>query len=108
MAGGTPAITPTSVGGVSVGLTKAAYKRMLGKPYRVDFLENDYSRLVFTKRKMDVYFHGKMDAGVVVGTWNPRLKTAEAIGPCSTVRSLKAAYGSRLRRVFEGTAPVGY
>jgi hypothetical protein len=108
LAGGGPAITSTSLGGVKVGLTKAAYKRILGKPYRVDYLENDYSRLVFTKRKMDVYFHGKRDFGVVVGTWNLRNKTAEGIGPCSTVRSLKAAYGSRLRRVFEGTSAVGY
>jgi hypothetical protein len=108
LAGGAPAITPTTLGGAKVGLTKAAYKRILGKPYRIDYLENDYSRLVFTKRKMDVYFHGKQDAGVVVGTWNPRYKTAQGIGPCSTVRALKAGYGSRLRRVFEGTAPVGY
>ncbi len=108
LAGAQAAITPTSIAGAKVGLTRAAYGRILGKPVMVEYLENDYSRLVFTRRKIEVYFQGKVDAGVVVGTWNRAYRTAEGIGPCSTVKALKAAYGGRLARVFVGGSLAGY
>ena len=108
LAVGPAAVTPTSIGGAPVGLTKAAYKRILGKPVMVEYLENDYSRLVFTKREVEVYFHGKTDAGVVVGTWNRSYQTAEGIGPCSPVKALRAAYGKRLSRALVGGSFAGY
>ncbi len=102
------AITPASVAGARVGLTHAAYKRIFGAPATVEFLENDYSRLVFTRRKVEVYFHGKVDAGVVVGTWNRSYQTTEGIGPCTAVKALLDAYGARLARALVGGSFAGY
>ena len=107
-AGAQAAISPTSIAGAKVGMTHAAYKRILGRPVTVEHLENDYSRLVFTKRKAEVYFHGKVDAGVVVGTWNRAYRTAAGIGPCSTASALRAAYGRQLVRVLVGGSLAGY
>jgi hypothetical protein len=44
-----------------------------------------------------VYFKGLTDTAVEVTTWNRTFKTAEGVGPCTTVAQLKKAYGSRLR-----------
>ena len=68
-AGRVPAIESSSIAGARTGLTKAAYKRLLGGPVLVEHLENGYSRLVFTRQRIEVYFHGRADSGVVVGTW---------------------------------------
>lgn len=104
----TAVIEPSSIAGAKTGLTKAAYKLLLGKPVSVEYLENDYSRLYFPRRKMEVYFHGNVNAGVVVGTWNRAYRTAKDIGPCSSVSALRAAYGSRLARVLVGGSLAGY
>jgi hypothetical protein len=108
LAGAQTAITPTSIAGARPGLTHAAYKRILGKPVLVESLENNYSRLVFNRRKVEVYFHGTANTGVVVGTWNRSYRTADGIGPCSTVAALKAAYGHRLTHVIVGGSFAGY
>jgi hypothetical protein len=108
LAGRTAAIEPSSIAGAKTGLTKSAYKRLLGRPVVVEYLENDYSRLVFTRRKIEVYFHGKSDSGVVVGTWSRAYRTAKGVGPCSTVAALRAAYGTRLARVLVAGSRAGY
>jgi hypothetical protein len=108
LAGEGAAVTPASIAGARVGLTHAAYKRIFGPPATVEFLENAYSRLVFTRQKVEVYFHGKIDAGVVVGTWNRSDRTAEGIGPCSAVKALQDAYGARLARALVGGSFAGY
>jgi hypothetical protein len=92
-------IQPTSIAGAKVGLHASAYKRLFGTPVRKDVLRfpTNWTRLVFTKRKVAVYFppNGK---AVEVATWNAADKTARGIGPCSTISRLKAAYGRRLKR----------
>src|SRR5260221_8890575 len=102
------AVTPDSIGGAKVGLTHSAYKRIFGAPVTVEYLENDYSRLVFTRREVEVYFHGKVDAGVVVGTWNRTYRTAEGVGSCSPVKALTDTYGARLTRALVGGSFPGY
>jgi hypothetical protein len=101
-------VSPAAIGGARVGLSHAAYTRIFGPPATVEFLENAYSRLVFTRRQVEVYFHGKIDAGVVVGTWNRSDRTAEGIGPCSAVKTLQDAYGARLARALVGGSFAGY
>jgi hypothetical protein len=83
-------IQPASIAGARLGLPAAAYKQLLGRPVRKDVLENNYSRLVFTKRKLEVYFKGTVDKGVEITTWNKAYKTGAGIGPCSSVAQLKA------------------
>ena len=98
-AGAGTSITQNSVAGAKLAMPASAYKRLFGKPVRKDVLrypKNDW-RLVFTKRKIAVYFTQPGKA-FVISTWNRRDKTAAGISPCSTVTQLKAAYGSRLKR----------
>jgi hypothetical protein len=95
----TATIQPTSIAGAKVGLHASAYKRLFGTPVRKDVLRypTNWTRLVFTKRKVAVFFppNGK---AVEVATWNANDKTARDIGPCSTISRLKTAYGTRLKR----------
>ena len=102
-------ITPTSIVGAKLGLGKAAYKRLLGSRVRFEAAgggkvnepgfqdPQNYTRLVFAKRKMDVYFQDGVDHAIEITTWNKAYRTAEGVGPCSTLAQLKAAYGSRLK-----------
>jgi hypothetical protein len=92
-------VTPTSVAGVKLGLRASAYKRLFGRPVRKDALRfpTKWTRLVFTKRKVAVFFPPNAKA-VQVATWNPHDKTARGIGTCSSISQLKAAYGKKLKR----------
>jgi hypothetical protein len=102
-------ITATSIAGAKLGLGKVAYKKLLGAPVRFqaalggDMGEggfqqpSDYTRLVFTKRKMDVYFQGGVDHAIMITTWNRSYRSAEGVGPCSTLAQVKKAYGKRLK-----------
>ena len=108
-AGTTAAITPTSISGARLGLGAAAYKRVLGKPYRFEAAKggdftlpgfqqpSNYTRIVFPARKMNVYFEGGIDKAIQITTWNKAYRTAEGVGPCSTFAQVKVAYGARLK-----------
>ena len=100
----TPSITQTAIAGAKLGLPASAYKQLLGPPVTTargthadPIHPDDYSRLVFHKRKLSVYFVDGEDKGVLITTWNRRYKTAAGIGPCSTIRRAKAVYGKRLK-----------
>lgn len=100
----TPAqISQTSIAGAKLGLSASAYKHLLGKPVRYEipprgFQDPDnYTRLVFTKRKVAVYFKNGVDKGVEITTWNKAYKTAAGVGPCSTVEELKVAHGKSVK-----------
>jgi hypothetical protein len=100
-----PVITQESIAGAKLGLTASAYKQLLGKPvhkYRGTpgnpGQPEDRWRLVFPKRKVSVYFVDGTNAGTEVSTWNKAYKTAAGIGPCSTIKQLKRAYGKRLKQ----------
>ena len=92
-------ITQTSVAGARLGLHPSAYTRLFGKPVRKDVLRypTNYTRLVFTKRKVAVIFPPNGRA-IEITTWNKADKTAKRIGPCSTIKQLKAVYGPKLKR----------
>lgn len=103
-----PTIKPTSIAGAKLGLRAKAYKKLLGKPMRRDVLRAPccptppWTRLVFTKRKIGVYLNPKGKA-VIVTTWNKNDKTAEGIGPCSSIAEAKSTYGSRFQPTESGT-----
>ncbi len=96
-AGTKPSITPSSIAGAKLGLKASAYKKLFGKPVRKDVLRfpTHWTRLVFTKRRIGVYLNPKGRA-VVVTTWNRKDKTAEGVGPCSSIDELKTRYGDAL------------
>lgn len=106
VAGSSPSISSTSIAGANRGLTTAAYKRLLGGPSHLEAAKDGsltgfeqpegWTRLVFPKRKLQIYFNGGVKS-VVVTTWNKAYKTPAGIGPCSTVEQLKKAYGRKIR-----------
>lgn len=89
-------------------MTKAKATALMTKPLRADLLEDGYQRSVSTKQKVEVYFRKGTPGVAVVTTWNRRLKTAEGIGPCSTVASLKKAYGARLKPFRQSSKTYAY
>jgi hypothetical protein len=99
-----PTIKPTSIAGAKLGLRAKAYKKLFGKPVRRDVLRfpTNWTRLVFTKRKIGVYLNLRGRA-VVVTTWSKTDKTAEGIGPCSSIEEAKSTYGSRFQPTDSGT-----
>ena len=108
-AGTKPAIMPTSIAGARLGLGANAYKALYGKPYHFEAAKggdftlpgfqqpSDYTRIVFPKRKTDVYFKDGIDKAIEIVTWNKAYRTAGGAGPCSTFAQLKKAYGSKAK-----------
>jgi hypothetical protein len=103
-----PAITATSIAHAKLAQGKTGYTRVLGGHFRFETAgggssptgfeqPGNYTRLVFPKRKMYVYFKDGVDRAIQITTWNKAYRTAEGVGPCSTVAELKKAYGSRLK-----------
>jgi hypothetical protein len=103
-----PTITQTKIAGATLDLKDSAYRRIwkaAGALLPLKFPEH-YARHEFPTRKTAVYFDsddvqgailpGKVTA-VEVTTWNRSDRTAEGVGPCSTVDELKRAYGARLK-----------
>jgi serine/threonine-protein kinase len=112
-------ITPTSIAGASLGHPSAAYVRAFGRPSSADplgFGENEVKQ-PFPARGVDV-FYAKHAKGAVfrlgnapaveINTWNRADRTAEGVGPCSTLAELKAVYGSRLRPQSGSNVAGGY
>jgi hypothetical protein len=118
------AITPSLIARAKLGLGKVAYTKLLGAPVRYQAAgggtiqepgfqaPQNYTRLVFAKRKMDVYFQDGVDHAIEITTWNKAYRTAAGVGPCSTRAQLKAAYGSRLKphpgSIVENGQPGAY
>jgi hypothetical protein len=101
-------ITPDYIAGIELGMTHAKVRAVFGKLVRADRLESGYDRLVSGTRKVEVYFRKGAKGAVAVTTWNRQLRTAEQIGPCSTVAALKRAYGKKLVPFRQGRKLVAY
>ena len=95
---GPPAITQTAIDGARLGLTKAGYDKLFGVKGRKDFFNlPQFDVDIFGDRGVSIYFNQGVDKGIIVTTWNKAYRTAEGIGPCSTIADARAAYGSRLK-----------
>jgi Protein kinase domain len=87
-------ITPTSIAGAKLGLSEAAYVKLFGKPWSRSRQPNSGHRiLTFPARGIAVYFKGFTDTAVEIVTWNAAYRTADGIGPCSTIVHAKQTYG---------------
>jgi tRNA A-37 threonylcarbamoyl transferase component Bud32 len=92
-------ITPSSIGGAKLGDTDVALQRLWGGAYRkltLDYPAN-YSLLTYGGRSVSAYFVGASDRAVEITTANSGDRTAEGIGPCSSLADLKKAYGEQLK-----------
>jgi predicted Ser/Thr protein kinase len=92
-------LTPTSIGGAKLGDSNLLLERMWGAGFqRLAMSEPpNYSVLRERNRNLSAYFIGTDDHAVEITTWNKADRTAEGIGPCSTLQELKKAYGKRLK-----------
>jgi tRNA A-37 threonylcarbamoyl transferase component Bud32 len=91
-------ITPTSIAGATLGLPERRYKQLFGERWgRAVLTESEHVKLTFFDRDLAVYFKGLTDTAVQITTWNRTFRTAEGVGPCSTLAQVKKAYGKRLR-----------
>jgi len=91
-------ITPTSIAGAKLGDSNILLTKIWGGGQKLVMTSPpDYSELTQRTRNLAAYFAGTTDKAVQIDTWNSRDRTAEGIGPCSTVADLKKAYGKRLR-----------
>jgi hypothetical protein len=106
--GTAPSITPSSIAGIHLGASQRDARAHMTGPVQVGRLEDGYLRLASARRKVESYFRTGTKGVAVVATWNRRLKTAERIGPCSTVAALRRAYGSRLVPFRQGGRIVAY
>ena len=91
-------ITPTSIEGAHLGDSSLLLSQMWGGGQKFAMTApSDYSLLSQHSRNLAAYFVGTDDKAVEIDTWNSRDRTAEGIGPCSTLAALKKAYGKRLK-----------
>jgi hypothetical protein len=107
---GPPAITQTSIAGARLGLHRAAYEKILGHavpaslpPDLPGAPSSEYAMLAFEDKVWAFFPDGLEGTATIIVTWDERYKTAEGIGPCSTIDELKAAYGDRVKPDHYGT-----
>lgn len=105
--GGRPAITQTSIAGARLGRMPAYYKELLGGWRAQELTEPDFPSLAFQAHEVAVYFPAEGKPAHIITTWNRDNRTADGIGPCSTLAEMKEAYGDRVKPTSSGTLPDG-
>jgi Protein kinase domain len=102
-------ITPTTLAGSKLGDSSTFLQGLWGNGYQKLSMSfpPDYSVLTYRGREVSAYFAGTTDKAVQITTWNSAARTAEGIGPCSTLAELKKAYGTRLKPSPNNHTPAG-
>jgi len=92
-------ITPTQIAGAKLGDSNLLLERMWGAGFQKLTMQEppNYSILTQRNRNLGAFFIGTDDHAVEITTSNKADRTAEGIGPCSTVQELRKAYGKRLK-----------
>ena len=92
-------ITPTSIAGARLGDSNLMLQRLWGRVYAGSTLDTpqDYSELTYRGRALTAFFVGSSLKTVEITTSNSSDRTAEGIGPCSSLASLRKEYGDRLK-----------
>ena len=87
-------ITPSAIAGAQLGLPATAYEKRFGTPWYFSTQSASKHRiLTFPARGIAVYFKGFTNTAVEIITWNPNDRTAEGIGPCTTIARARSTYG---------------
>ena len=101
---GPPAITQHAIAGIPLGKQAAWYKKHVDRGWRDEVLsESTFPAIAFGAKALTVVFPRKGAGAHIITTYNPAYKTAEGIGPCSSVADMKRAYGDRVRGTWAGT-----
>jgi hypothetical protein len=101
-------ITPTSIRGARLGDSNVLLETLWGNGQKlITDTPADYAVLTQRTRNVSAYFPGSSDKAVEITTWNTADRTAEGIGPCSTLADLKRVYGKRLKPSPNNTSPDG-
>jgi tRNA A-37 threonylcarbamoyl transferase component Bud32 len=91
-------ITPTSIAGARLGDSNALIGQLWGGGLKLLMqTPADYSVLTQRTRNLSAYFEGTTDKAVEITTWDKADRTAQGIGPCSTLADLRRVYGKRLK-----------
>jgi tRNA A-37 threonylcarbamoyl transferase component Bud32 len=104
---GSPEITQASMAGASLSHMPDYYKNLLGGWRASVLADSGLPSLAFQQLQMAVYFPAEEEPAHIITTWNKDNKTAEGIGPCSTLDEMHAAYGDRVQPSWSGTLPNG-
>jgi tRNA A-37 threonylcarbamoyl transferase component Bud32 len=105
-------LTQSAIDGLTLGHPRSYYAHALG-PYRA-FVETpvvpgvaSFPAISFEGPQVAVYFQKHARNAFVITTWNRTFRTAEGIGPCSTLAQMRSVYGRRAVPTASGTSPNG-
>jgi predicted Ser/Thr protein kinase len=101
-----PEITRTSIDGVTLRRTAAFYDRKLGG-YQSSVVDPGFPTHTFEQPGVAVYFPKHSRRAFIITTWNRTFRTAEGIGPCSTLAQMHEIYGRRVVPTYHGTTHDG-
>jgi len=102
-----PEITQTSIAGARLGRPARYYKKRFGGWRAAELTQTHYPTLAFQQREVAVYFPAKGKPAHILTTWNRTNKTAQGIGPCSTLAQMRKVYGNRVTATWAGSSPNG-
>ena len=103
-----PGITSSSIAGIRLGMTRAQATARMTRPVRFDRLEDGYRGSSRRGRRSRATSARAPGASLSSRPGAAGCKTADQIGPCSTVAALKRAYGSRLVPFRQGGRIMAY
>jgi hypothetical protein len=100
----------SSVGGARLGMARAAYGAILGKPTFSTRYADGTARLTFRNGAVHVYLTRSTRRGFALMTADERYRTSAGVGPCSSITQLRHAYGGSLTavRLSRNGRTVGY
>ena len=104
---GPASISQTAIAGAKLGLTGDAYKQRFGGWRAETLTEPNFPAFVFQGPKVAVYFPPNGKKAIIITTWNREKRTAQGVGPCSTLEELTKAYGKELKPSSQATSPDG-
>lgn len=101
-------IDQTRIGRAPLGKPAAFYRTAYATSARRAADDDGFDRLHFAEWHLTILFAPGKDVAVGAITWAARNTTALGVGPCSSARTLLAAYGKRLTRVAHGSGIDAY